>query len=198
MFGRAFSHFVRGVLCEGDEGTAEVREQHRFPPSASAVRECSGNCRGRSGSLSEIMQIVTSAVRVMYLACVQCRGTLHRGSAASCRPCNVADPHQGPVSHSGEHDFNFGFGALNATGRTVETPIGSTITLNVQDSKSISPRTSPGPTLVSTQIQVKIGREYLLPRPTRGPLHRASLRLICRLTLFVKLLHCSTGFPLLP
>ena len=25
------------------------------------------------------MQIVTSAVRVVYLACVQCRGTLHRG-----------------------------------------------------------------------------------------------------------------------
>ena len=55
-----------------------IREQHRFPPSASAVREGSGNCRGRSGSLSEIMQIVTSAVRVKYLACVQCRGTLHR------------------------------------------------------------------------------------------------------------------------
>ena len=55
-----------------------VREQHRFRPSASAVRECSGNCRERSGSLSEIMQIVTSAVRVKYLACVQCGRTLHR------------------------------------------------------------------------------------------------------------------------
>ena len=30
------------------------------------------------------------------------------------------------------HDFNFSFGALNATGRSVEAPIGSTITLNVQ------------------------------------------------------------------
>ena len=78
MVVRPFSHVVRGVLFEGDEGTAEVRDQHRFPPSASTVRECSGNCRGRSGSLSEIMQIVTSAVRVIYLACVQCRGTLHR------------------------------------------------------------------------------------------------------------------------
>ena len=32
----------------------------------------------------------------------------------------------------GGHDFNFGFGALNATGRAVKAPIGSTITLNVQ------------------------------------------------------------------
>ena len=78
MVGWPFSHFVRGVLCEGDEGTAVVREKHRYPPSASAVRECSGNCRGRSGSLSENMQIVTSTVRAKYLACVQCRGTLHR------------------------------------------------------------------------------------------------------------------------
>ena len=78
MVDRPFSHFVRGALCEGDEGTAEVRDQHRFPPSAFAVREGSGNCRGRSGSLYKIMQIVTSAVRVIYLACVQCRGTLHR------------------------------------------------------------------------------------------------------------------------
>ena len=30
------------------------------------------------------------------------------------------------------HDFNFGFVALNATGRSFEAPIGSTITLNVQ------------------------------------------------------------------
>ena len=79
MVGRPFPHVVRGVFCEGDEGIAEVREQHRYPPSAYAVRECSGNCRGRSSSLSEIMQIVTSAVRAIYLACVQCRGTLHRG-----------------------------------------------------------------------------------------------------------------------
>ena len=59
-----------GVLCEGDEGTAEVRDQRRFPPSASAARESSGNCRGRSSRLYEIMQIVTSAVRLIYLACV--------------------------------------------------------------------------------------------------------------------------------
>ena len=72
------SPVVRGVLCEGDEGIAEVREQHRYPPSASAVRECSGNCRVRWSSPSEIMQIVTSAARAIYLACVQCRGTLHR------------------------------------------------------------------------------------------------------------------------
>ena len=39
MVGRPFSHVVRGVLCEGDEGIAEVREQHRYPSSASAVRE---------------------------------------------------------------------------------------------------------------------------------------------------------------
>ena len=76
--GWPFSHVVRGVLCEGDEGIAEVRDQHGFPPPASAVRECSGNCRGRSSSLSEILQIVTSAIRAIYLACVQCRGTLHR------------------------------------------------------------------------------------------------------------------------
>ena len=72
MVGRPFHHVVWGVLCEGDEGIAEVREQDWYPPSASAVRECSGNCRERSSSLSEIMQIVTSAVRVIYLACVQC------------------------------------------------------------------------------------------------------------------------------
>ena len=34
---QAIPHVVRGVLCEGDEGTAEVRDQHRLPPSASAV-----------------------------------------------------------------------------------------------------------------------------------------------------------------
>ena len=72
-------HVVRDVLCERDEGIAEVREQHRYPPSASAVRECGGNCRGRSSSLSENMQIVTSAVRAIYLPWVQYRGTLHRG-----------------------------------------------------------------------------------------------------------------------
>ena len=29
-----------------DEGIAEVREQHGYPPTASAVRECSGNVVG--------------------------------------------------------------------------------------------------------------------------------------------------------
>ena len=52
MVGRPFPHVVRDVLCEGDEGIAEVREQHRYPPSAFAVRECGGNCRERSGSLT--------------------------------------------------------------------------------------------------------------------------------------------------
>ena len=79
MVGRPFAHVVRSVLCERDEGTAEVWEQHRYPPSASAVRDCSGNCRGRSISLSEIMQIVTSAIRAIYLLRVQYRGMLHRG-----------------------------------------------------------------------------------------------------------------------
>ena len=41
-------------------------------------------------------------------------------------------------SASGGHDFNFGFGALNATGRAVEAPIGSTINLLAQNSRSIS------------------------------------------------------------
>ena len=99
VVGRPLFHVVRDVLCEGDEGIAEVREQHRYPPSVSAIRECGGNCRGRSSSLSEVLQIVTSAVRAIDLPCVRCRGTLN-GSAASWRPCNVADPHQGPVSHS--------------------------------------------------------------------------------------------------
>ena len=39
-------------FSEGEEGIAEVREQHRYPPTASAVRECSGNVEGRSGSLT--------------------------------------------------------------------------------------------------------------------------------------------------
>ena len=43
VFGRPLPHVVRDAFCEGDEGIAEVREQHRYPPSASAVRECSGN-----------------------------------------------------------------------------------------------------------------------------------------------------------
>ena len=100
MVGRPFSHAVRGVLCEGYEDTAEVREQHRHPPSAFAVREPTVNCRERLSSLSKIMQIVTSAIRAIYLPCVQCRGDTAQGSAASWRPCNVVHPHQEPVSHS--------------------------------------------------------------------------------------------------
>ena len=79
VVGRPLPHVVRDAPCEGDEGIAEVREQHGYPPSASAVRECGGNCRGRSSSPSEIMQIVTSAIRAIYLPCVHCRGTLYRG-----------------------------------------------------------------------------------------------------------------------
>ena len=52
VVGRPLPHVVRDVLCEGNEGIAEVREQHRYPPSASAVRECGGNCRGRSSNLT--------------------------------------------------------------------------------------------------------------------------------------------------
>ena len=54
------------------EGTAVVREQHRFPPSASAVRE-------HIASLSAVWRDTA------------------QGSAASWRPCNVAYPHQGPL-----------------------------------------------------------------------------------------------------
>ena len=75
MVGRPFPHDVRGVLCEGDADTAEVREQHRYPPSASAVRECVVGVHAVS---LEIMQIVTSTIRAIYLPCVQCGGTLHR------------------------------------------------------------------------------------------------------------------------
>ena len=76
VVGRPLHHVVWDALCEEDEGIAEVREKHRYPPSASAATECGGNCRGRSSSLYEIMQIVTSAIRAIYLPCVQCRGTL--------------------------------------------------------------------------------------------------------------------------
>ena len=79
VVGRPLLHVVRDVLCEGDEDIAEVREQHRYPPSASAVRECSGNVVGVQAVSLEIMQIVTSTIRAIYLPCVQCRGTLHRG-----------------------------------------------------------------------------------------------------------------------
>ena len=39
MVGRPLTHVVRDAFCEGGEGIAEVREQHRYPPTASAVRE---------------------------------------------------------------------------------------------------------------------------------------------------------------
>ena len=59
MVGRPLTHVVRDAFCEGDEGIVEVREQHRYPPTASAVRE--------------IMQIVTSTIRTNYLPWVQCK-----------------------------------------------------------------------------------------------------------------------------
>ena len=73
IVGRPF-HVVRGVFCEGNEGIAKVREQHRYSPSASAVRECSGNVVGVHAVSLEIMQFVTSTIRTIYLPCVQCRG----------------------------------------------------------------------------------------------------------------------------
>ena len=79
VVGRALPHVVRDAFCEGDEGIAEVREQHGYPPSAFAVRECSGNVVGVHAISLKIMQIVTSTIRAIYLPWVQCRGTLHRG-----------------------------------------------------------------------------------------------------------------------
>ena len=67
MVGRLLTHVVRVAFCEGDEGIAEVREQHRYPPSASAVRECSGNVVGVHAVSLEIMQFVTSTIRTTYL-----------------------------------------------------------------------------------------------------------------------------------
>ena len=46
MVGRPLTPVDRDAFCEGDEGIAEVREQHGYPPTASAVRECSGNVVG--------------------------------------------------------------------------------------------------------------------------------------------------------
>ena len=79
VVGRPLPHVVRDAFCEGDEGIAEVREQHRYPPTASAVRECGGNVVGDHAVSQEVMQIVTSTIRAIYQPCVQCRGTLHRG-----------------------------------------------------------------------------------------------------------------------
>ena len=100
MVGRPLTHIVRDAFCEGDEGIAEVREQHGYPPTASAVRECSGNVVGVHAVSLEIMQIVTSTIRTNYLPWVQCKRDTAQGSAASWRPCNVVWPHQGPVPHS--------------------------------------------------------------------------------------------------
>ena len=59
-------------FSEEEEGIAEVREQHGYPPSASAVRECSGNVVGVHAVALEIMQFVTSAIHTNYLPWVQC------------------------------------------------------------------------------------------------------------------------------
>ena len=72
MVGRPLTHVVRDAFCEGDEGITEVREQHRYPPSAFAVRECSGNVVGVHAVSLEIMQIVTSTLRTNYRPWVQC------------------------------------------------------------------------------------------------------------------------------
>ena len=73
MVGRPLTHVVRDAFSEGDEGIAEVREQHRYLPTASAVRECGGNVVGVHAVSLEIMQIVTSTIRTNYLPWVQCK-----------------------------------------------------------------------------------------------------------------------------
>ena len=60
-------------FSEEEEGIAEVREQHRYPPTASAVKECSGNVVGVHAVSLEIMQFVTSTIRTIYLPWVQCK-----------------------------------------------------------------------------------------------------------------------------
>ena len=72
MVGRPLTHVVRDAFCEGDEGIAEVREQDGYLPTASAVRECSGNVVGVHAVSLEIMQFVTSTIRTIYLPWVQC------------------------------------------------------------------------------------------------------------------------------
>ena len=52
MVGRPLPHVVLDAFCEGGEGIAEVREEHKYPLSASTERDTSGNCRGRSRSLT--------------------------------------------------------------------------------------------------------------------------------------------------
>ena len=72
MIGRPLPHVVRDAFCEGGEGIAEVREQHRYPPTASAVREYGGNVVGVHAVSVEIMQNVTSTIRAIYIPWVQC------------------------------------------------------------------------------------------------------------------------------
>ena len=66
-------HVVRDAFSEGDEGIAEVREQHGYPPTASAERECSGNVLSAHAVSLEIMQNVTWTIRTNYLPWVQCK-----------------------------------------------------------------------------------------------------------------------------
>ena len=73
MVGRPLTKVVRDAFCEGDEGIAEVQERHRYPPSALAERECGGNVVGVQAVSLEIMQIVTSTSRAIYLPWVQCK-----------------------------------------------------------------------------------------------------------------------------
>ena len=73
MVGRPLTHVVRDAFCEGDEGIAEDREQHGYPPTASAVRECSGNVVSVHAVSLAIMLIVTSTNRTNYLPWVQCK-----------------------------------------------------------------------------------------------------------------------------
>ena len=95
-------------------------------------------------------------------------------------------------SACGGHDFNFGFGALNATGLDVEAPIGSTITLHVQGSKSISLKVCSALHLVwSLHLYLRHAGHY--GGTCYHDLHQASLLLICKLTPFVRLLPCSAA-----
>ena len=73
MVGRPLTHVVRDAFCEGDEGIADFWEQHGYPPTASAVRECGGNVVGVHAVSLEIMKIVISTIRTIYLPWVQCK-----------------------------------------------------------------------------------------------------------------------------
>ena len=71
MVGRPSTHVVWDAFCEGDEGIAEVLEQHGYPPTASAVRGPAVTVVGDHAVSLEIMQIVTSTIRTIYLPWVQ-------------------------------------------------------------------------------------------------------------------------------